>query len=137
LDPLVALEQLRFKSSATLAESAMAEDQREKLVATTSPQLMYDTWRTSSSREIKQNCAITLAHMFLLRDVPSGEGEAGDELLLPVLSLCCSVDEEDRAAILQAACVQALLRRCGVGCPVLQCHSVAGLVHGLRTDRRR
>lgn len=113
MDPLVALEQLRFKSSATLAESAMSEDrdQREKLVATTSPQLMYDTWRTSSSREIKQNCAITLAHMFLLRDVPSGEGEAGDELLVPVLSLCCSVDEEERAAILQAACVHALLRR--------------------------
>ena len=101
VDPATALERLRVTSTTTLAESVRSPALREKVVATTSPQLVFDTWKTSSSREIKYNCALTLAYMFLHKDVTD------DEWLVPVLSLCCSITD----TTIQAVCIQAVLNR--------------------------
>ncbi len=106
LDPTVTLERLRLSSVSTLADSVRSPELREKVVATTSPQLVFDTWRSSGSREIKYNCAVTLAYIFLHRDV------VDDEWLVPVLSLCCSITD----TALQAVCIEAILRRCVVHC---------------------
>jgi hypothetical protein len=110
-DPLAALERLKFKATVTLAEAALSAELRDQVASTTSVHMLYDVWRTNGSRDVKDNCAVTLAHIFLLKDVPEGQ----DHLLVPVLSMCCSAEDNDRALVVQGASVQALLKRCA--CP--------------------
>jgi hypothetical protein len=92
---------LKIRSTASMAQAAQDETQLGKLVETTSPQLVYDTWRTSAKREIRHNCSLTLAYMFTRVVVPN------DDMLGPVLSICNAEAEIET----RLSCMSALLRR--------------------------